>query len=62
MNIFNVSCDKEAGITLTPKSYEVTTFDINDAQKNILAIVFVIVLPVVLIIGGIIIWVRRLHR
>lgn len=61
MNIFNVSCDKEAGITLTPKSYEVTTFDINDAQKNILAIVFVIVLPVVLIIGGIIIWVRRLH-
>ena len=62
MNIFNVSCDKEAGITLTPKSYEVTTFDINDAQKNTLTIVFVIVLPVALIITGIIIWLRRLHR
>lgn len=62
MNIFNVSCNKEEGITLTPKSYDTTTFEITDAQKNGLVIGFVIVLPVLLIVFGIIIWVRRLHR
>ena len=34
MNIFNVSCNKEEGITLTPKSYNTSTFEITDAQKN----------------------------
>ena len=62
MNIFNVSCDKEEGITLTPKSYDTSTFEITDAQKNGLVIGFVIVLPVLLIVFGVIIWVRRLHK
>lgn len=62
MNIFNVSCNKEEGITLTPKSYDTTTFEITDAQKNGLVVGFVIVLPVLLIVFGIIIWVRRLHK
>lgn len=62
MNIFNVSCNKEEGITLTPKSYNTSTFKITDAQKNGLVVGFVIVLPVLLIVFGIIIWVRRLHR
>ena len=62
MNIFNVSCNKEEGITLTPKSYNASTFEITDAQKNGLAIGFVIVLPLLLIISGIVIWVKRLHK
>ncbi len=62
MNIFNVSCDKEEGITLTPKSYNTTTFEITDAQKNGLVIGFVIVLPLILIAFGIVIWVKRLHK
>ena len=62
MNIFNVSCNKEEGITLNPKSYDTTTFEITDAQKNGLVVGFVIVLPVLLIVFGIIIWVRRLHK
>ena len=62
MNIFNVSCNKEEGITLTPKSYNTSTFEITDAQKNGLVIGFVIVLPLLLIIFGIVIWVKRLHK
>ena len=62
MNIFNVSCNKEEGITLTPKSYNTSTFEITDAQKNGLVIGFVIVLPLLLIISGIVIWVKRLHK
>ncbi len=62
MNVFNVSCDKEEGITLTPKSYASSTFEITDAQKNTLVVIFVIILPIALIAAGIIIWARRIHR
>ena len=62
MNIFNVSCDKEAGITLTPKSYSSSTFEITEAQKNALVIAFVVVLPILLIITGIVVWIRRIHK
>ncbi len=62
MNIFNVSCNKEAGITLTPKSYSSSTFEITEAQKNALVIAFVVVLPILLIITGIVVWIRRIHK
>ena len=62
MNIFNVSCDKEEGITLTPKSYQTTTYEINQAQKTTLVVIFIVILPLALIIAGIIIWARRIHK
>ena len=62
MNIFNVSCDKEEGITLTPKSYETTTYQITESQKMTLVVIFVAVLPLALIIAGVIIWARRIHK
>lgn len=62
LNIFNVSCNKEAGISLTPKSYDVTALEITDANKNSLVIAFVCVLPALLLIFGIVIWVRRIHK
>lgn len=62
MNIFNVSCNKEEGITLTPKSYGTTTYEITEAQKTTLVVIFVAILPLALIIAGIIIWARRIHK
>lgn len=62
MNIFNVSCDKEEGITLTPKSYGTTTYEITQAQKTTLVVIFVAILPLALIIAGVIIWARRIHK
>lgn len=62
MNIFNVSCNKEAGITLTTKSYKSATFEITETQKSTLMIVFVIALPLVILVFGIIVWARRIHR
>ena len=44
------------------QSYNTSTFEITDAQKNGLVIGFVIVLPLLLIISGIVIWVKRLHK
>ncbi len=62
LNVFNVSCDKEVGITLTPKSYASTTYEITEAQKTTLAVVFIGVLPVLLLIFGIVVWLRRIHK
>lgn len=62
MNVFNVSCDKEEGITLTPKSYQSTTYEITEAQKTTLVVIFIVILPLALIIAGIIIWARRIHK
>lgn len=62
MNIFNVSCNKEEGITLTPKSYQSTTYEITQAQKMTLVVIFIAILPLALVIAGIIIWARRIHK
>ena len=62
MNVFNVSCDKEEGITLTPKSYQSTTYEITEAQKTTLVVIFIVILPLALIVAGIIIWARRIHK
>lgn len=62
MNVFNVSCNKEEGITLTPKSYKATTYEITEAQKNTLVVIFVVILPLTLIVAGIVIWARRIHK
>jgi hypothetical protein len=62
MNIFNVSCDKEEGITLTPKSYQSTTYQITEQQKTTLVVIFVAILPLALIVAGVIIWARRIHK
>lgn len=62
INIFNVSCGKEEGITLTPKSYSAVPIEVTEAQKNTLMVIFVIVLPIVLLVAGIVIWIRRIHK
>lgn len=62
MNIFNVSCNKEAGITLETKSYSASTFEITESQKTALTVVFVGVLPVLLLVVGIVVWIRRIHK
>ncbi len=62
INIFNISCGKTEGITLTPKSYNAAVLEITDEQTNILAVVFVIVIPLIVLVGGIFIWLRRIHK
>ena len=62
VNMFNHICGREEGITITPKSFSVSGFDMTAQQANVLAIVLCIVIPVVVIALGIVIWVRRRHR
>ncbi len=62
VNMFNYICGKEEGVTITPKSFATTGFDMTAQQANTLAVFLCIVIPVAVIALGIIIWVRRRHR
>ncbi len=62
INMFNFISGKEQGVTITPKSFSYTGFDMNEQQATILGIVLCIIIPIVVIVLGIVIWVRRRHR
>lgn len=62
MSVFNTISGKEEGVTLTSKSFSLGTFEINAATSNTIAIIFVIVLPLVIIVLGIVVYVRRRYR
>ncbi|MGN0596443.1 MAG: Gldg family protein [Ruminiclostridium sp.] len=63
MSIFRgISGRDDFEITLTPKSFSMSTFEISAATSAAIAIIFAIVLPVAIIITGIVVWLRRRHR
>lgn len=62
VNMFNYISGREQGVTITPKSFGYTGFEMNAQQAGILGIVLCVVIPVVVIVLGIVIWVRRRHR
>ncbi len=62
INLFNYISGKEDSIVITSKTNTAVTFDMNASTANTLAIVLCIVIPVIVIVLGIVIWVRRRHR
>ena len=62
VNMFNYISGKTDGVTITSKSFSSVGFDMNQSNANVLAIILCIVIPVVVIVLGIVIWVRRRHR
>lgn len=60
MAIFNtVSGNAGESITITPKSFTATTYEIQASQQYGIGITFAVIIPVIIIIAGIIVWVRR---
>lgn len=60
VSIFNtVSGNANESIKITPKSFTATTFEIDASQQGGIAVTFVIIIPVIIIITGIVVWVRR---
>lgn len=62
INMFNYISGKTEGITITAKSFSSVGFEVNQGNANILAVVLCIIVPVVVIVAGVVIWVRRRHR
>lgn len=63
LNMFNKTSGREAlEVSVTPKSYTVPTFEISAAQAHGITIVFAVALPLVVVIFGIVVIVRRKRR
>ena len=62
VNMFNYISGKTAGVTITTKSFSNVGFDMNQGNADVLAVILCIVIPVIVIVLGIVIWVRRRHR
>ncbi|NLJ16946.1 MAG: hypothetical protein GX346_07430 [Clostridiales bacterium] len=58
----NYISGKEDNITITGKRDTTPAFEITAAQKNMLTIIFVLVIPLIVIICGIVVWARRRHK
>lgn len=55
-------CGKQDDIRIESKSLSGSTIDANDFQILLLGFVFVVALPLVVLISGLVIWARRRHR
>lgn len=62
VNMFNYISGKTEGVTITSKAFSMVGFDMNQGSANVLAVILCVVVPVVVIVLGIVIWVRRRHR
>lgn len=58
--LFNtVSGNASESITITPKSFTATTYVIDASQQMGIGITFAVIIPVIIIVTGIVVWVRR---
>lgn len=62
VNMFNYISGKTEGVTITSKAFSNVGFDMNQGSANVLAVILCVVVPIVVIVLGIVIWVRRRHR
>ncbi len=64
MNVMNTIADKDdTGITIESKTLESTELGVTDVTtKTIMMTVFVIIIPVVILIAGLVVWLRRRNK
>ncbi|WP_443713976.1 GldG family protein [Ruminococcus sp.] len=62
ISVINGLTGKTAGITITPKTITGNVFDITQQQKTVLKWTFCLGVPVVVLVVGIVIWVRRKNK
>jgi ABC-2 type transport system permease protein len=62
VNMFNILAERENTITIESKSVEAARLGISAKQANTLGIIFSIVLPVLVLVIGLVVWIRRRNR
>lgn len=64
MNVFNTVSDKDdSGITIESKSLDSEELGVTDVTtKNIIMVIFVIIVPIAVIVIGIVLWMRRRNK
>jgi hypothetical protein len=46
---------------ITPRSFEIPMFEVTQEQAELLGVIFAVVLPLLLIITGVVIWIKRIR-
>ncbi len=62
LSLINEMTGKTEGVTILPKVVAANTFEITKSDVNILTMTFAVVIPVVVLLTGIVVWIRRRHR
>ena len=62
LGMFAELSGRDAQAAITPKSFAISTFQITAAQSNGIALVFVVIIPLIFIVWGIVTYVRRRYR
>ena len=62
MNLSNVISENEVNLAIVPKQIEYSEITLTYAGAVAMAIGFSIVLPLIILVVGIVVWVRRRHR
>lgn len=58
--VFNtISGNAGQSVTITPKTFTPNTYEIEAAQQTGIGVTFAVIIPVVIIVAGIVVWVRR---
>ena len=62
LNVANVVCDKDDGISIVPKTVGAKNLGITEQEANVIGSFFEFVIPVLVLIAGSVIWLRRRNR
>jgi len=62
INMMNAIAGKDVILSILPKSFMIPAFEINNSQSQLIAIVFILVLPLAVITLGVIIWIKRIRK
>ena len=62
LDLFDTVSGKEKTITIDPKTVSEITFDMNESTANVLVVILCAVVPVIVIVFGVVVWVRRRRR
>lgn len=62
LSVINGLTGKTKGITITPKVISGNIFDINEGQKTKLKWTFIAIIPMIVLVTGLVIWIRRKNK
>lgn len=62
VNLFNQLIQRESTLQIIPKDIGATQLEINANQAMTMFWIFTVSLPIIILIGGIVVWLRRRHK
>lgn len=61
LSLINELTGKTEGVTIVPKALKAKGVLVNDNVKNSLNLTFAVIIPLIVIVAGVVVWVRRRH-